>query len=41
MIPGSGNNLVNRYDEEMNNEETEARLLECGCLRGNCTCDGE
>lgn len=38
-LPGSWNNLQDRYDEELNNEEQESHELECGCLKGNCTCD--
>lgn len=39
MIPRSGNNLVDAYDDEQDREDKESRLMECGCLCGNCTCD--
>lgn len=38
-LPGSGNNLEDRFDEELDNEDRESRILECGYLSGNCTCD--
>lgn len=38
-MPGSGNSLQNRFDEDLNNEQEESWHLECGCLKGNCLCD--
>lgn len=37
-IPRSGNHLEDRFDDEQENDN-ESRVLECGCLSGNCTCD--
>lgn len=37
-VPGSGNNLVDRWEKEQ--EELKVKRLPCGC-KGRCSCDDD
>ena len=38
MVSGSGNHLVDQYEENERRQERNSKTLACGCYR-RCTCD--